>query len=654
MIQPPSAFGVSTRGSRRIVFAIVAALVLAGCSPSATTGSTGSTTPPVSTSIPTTASFVPTTGSAQNSTLPAAVVLDPPAAYQTELGNLGKDGIRSKDSALALFAMTYGPLPGVSAPPTPGGILSGTPAIAAVRAHWSELTKAQQDAVEKYLAPRGQQWEIRPDGTVQEIQPTPQTRHSFRGAGPVALAAGPDLSAMVKAAEAQIKSKLGIEPPPIRMTIFDPDANKDGSVPLASTDCQYLANALAWCTFAFSDRIRGMDQLSLQGTVVHEVFHAFQAALGKTATANAGVPAWVSEGTAEWVESDLVGDPVNTGWWKIYLTTPRRDLFRRTYDAMGFWAHLKQQGTDPWTLFPRLFSQATASSGSYYAVTGADAMLDTWGSSFAREPARGGAWDVTGNAIPDGVRGPAEPVTVDNLHPDGPPMANDGLGVSLWQITAGTDILAFTVRSGHVRVSDGAAIDTVAPGEYCVRSGGCTCPQGSVGTPPPPIGQQILVALSGPTAAAVAGESLDSYCKKKQKPTPTPTPAAPKMPTGNYDATLAYKHAVGPDGTVYEQMVYAAMQENKLSLPVSIKGSTLSWQWSTLLAFKAPLSGRTGDWHGGAIGIWVNCPAVYNVTLKGKAGGTLTGELHIAAASGASASCYFTDSWWTITLTPHK
>lgn len=520
MARLPSSDSVK-RASRLAVQAVVVTLVFVGCSPSPATWSASSSVDGASSG-----SFTTDSSFARGSAISAPVSLDPPPAYVAELSNLNKDGTRSKDSALKLFAMTYGSLPGVSADRMSHGFVEGTAAISAVRAHWEELTQQQRDAVDKLMAPTGAMWEVRPDGSSSQIQPdAPKTRHSLRSPALPGLTDPPELVAMVRSAEALIRPKLGIAPPIIRVGYGTPNSIAGGGPSLADSDAQFFNGVgLAWCTIRIGDDIASRGQVSLFGTMVHEVFHCFQAALSKTHAVRKRIPAWVDEGTAEWVESDLVGDPINTGWWTIYLRTPQRNLYERTYDAIGFWAHLKQAGTDPWLLFPALFSAAGATSDSLYETSGASSTLSIWASSVAQDSARGPAWRLAGNALPGGVGSPVNAVTVDPEHPTAT-ISNQGLSTSLTRVASRTEIISFGRATGSVRINDGLS-DRAAPGEFCASPSGCECPEaGSESVAPPFIAGNILVALSGDASIYVVGQSLQDFCKKfPATPTPPPTP----------------------------------------------------------------------------------------------------------------------------------
>ena len=72
---------------------------------------------------------------------------DQPTAWETVLGEIGVDGSVSKDTALRMFALAFGDMPGVELPSAPRGpIRSGTLALRMIVSHWDELTEDQRTA----------------------------------------------------------------------------------------------------------------------------------------------------------------------------------------------------------------------------------------------------------------------------------------------------------------------------------------------------------------------------------------------------------------------------------------------------------------------------------------------------------------------------
>jgi hypothetical protein len=80
--------------------------------------------------------------------------------------------------------------------------------------------------------------------------------------------------------------------------------------------------------------------------------------------------------------------------------SPRVPLFKRTYDAIGFFAHLASSGISPWSRFPAMFA-ATSNTAAYNVSVSLSAeFLDSEASSFFRDPGLGPEWDTRGRDSP--------------------------------------------------------------------------------------------------------------------------------------------------------------------------------------------------------------------------------------------------------------
>lgn len=292
-----------------------------------------------------------------------------------------------------------------------------------------------------------------------------------------------------------------------------------------------LRNALAYaqlsqsgdsCQVHLNPSLRRLDARSQRVALVHEIFHCFQ--FGVTSHE---IPDWILEGQAEWAGEDIVGPTFEVqNWWYDYLQNPGIPLFARTYDAIGFYAHLAERGINPWRVFDDML-RSTNNDGAFTAALAhggpgaTDAFLDTWASGYFRDKARGPAWDTTGVAIPPPGSFDAIPskIKVSNgQKSDANPARpfTNGIAVLFGQ----ADIVQADT-TGHVRLSDDHYLDQVMPAhvDFCVRSGGCECPQGSTYQGPSltPMATPAEVALTGGTEGAKAsftGVSLDAFCKK--------------------------------------------------------------------------------------------------------------------------------------------
>lgn len=154
-----------------------------------------------------------------------------------------------------------------------------------------------------------------------------------------------------------------------------------------------------------------------RATMAHEVFHCLEGQLGGTIARYSTHGAWLIEGAAAWVESDLIADDSGAqSYWCAYLASPETPLFDRSgashnycadrdaYSAIGFFGHLAASGISPWHVFAAMFSAAGDTAA--YQASGAISrtFLDTEASAFFDDPSLGSGWSVgnQGSAIADG------------------------------------------------------------------------------------------------------------------------------------------------------------------------------------------------------------------------------------------------------------
>jgi hypothetical protein len=221
-------------------------------------------------------------------------------------------------------------------------------------------------------------------------------------------------------------------------------------------------------------------------------------------------PQWLLDGSAEYAASDLTKS--TSTWWPVYLTTPTRNLFQRTYDALGFYAHLREAGTDPYSVMPAMWLAPNNEAAYGASRASSDRFLDSWASSLFRERSRGEDWDATGPAI---TRHRATPVdiTVATDDPDGQPVEIPAYSNGVYNLHVAADLLEVEA-GGHVRISDGKVDDLVlGQGQYCTRPGGCACPgEDDTQSAPTPLKHDSVLAVTGGTfgaSAVLTGVSID-------------------------------------------------------------------------------------------------------------------------------------------------
>ena len=196
-----------------------------------------------------------------------------------------------------------------------------------------------------------------------------------------------------------------------------------------------------------------VDSSQVNVTLMHEMFHCFQATDYSTLTAFYDAPRWLIEGSAEWVGETLAPSQPDV-LWQNYLLDIGKSLFNRTYDAIGFYAHMEETGIDPWHLFDRMF-RAPTSAAAYAIATDREFKL-TWASSLLRHPDFGDGWDLTGPAIPDIAFNPTVHVLGLNQSLKGTvaAYANDIVGVN-----TAANTLEFVVSTPYSRLHDSTSHD---------------------------------------------------------------------------------------------------------------------------------------------------------------------------------------------------
>lgn len=452
---------------------------------------------------------------APSSTLAPSDGWTPETAWERALAAVDADGSFSKDAALALFATAYGPLPGIDVGQDLTGIFSRTIAIRAVERHRDDLSEEQRQAIDAYLEPPADAVRI----TIPPVEESGASRLATAGGIEIMLAIrtdpSPAAATLANAAIEQavrevgamsrsvIASNLGrdflgahdfyVVPRPADVQPID------GMYPNGGTTGVYAGGVFAGCRTVIYAEATNQSAVQLAALIAHETFHCFQADGYRLIEPHKAAPAWVIEGQATWVGLEVGGPSPNYDrFWKKYLTGPRTDLRTRAYDAVGFYAHLAETGTSPWSVFEAQWAAGT-DHFAIFEATGAtnDAFLDSWASGVTRDAGRGAAWDTSGEAI-----------TTDRYVPPVHAVA-DGTSVDLSAAFFTNDVRSLSVDAdllqleveGHLRLSDGSA-DLVLHESalFCIAGRDCTkvCPGGD---PPPPtdatIGSEVLIATSG-------------------------------------------------------------------------------------------------------------------------------------------------------------
>jgi hypothetical protein len=322
-----------------------------------------------------------------------------PTAWQTLADRIGPHGEVSKQLALDMFATVIGPIPDGNKVSGQLGTRSGTAALWNVLRHWKQLTAAQRASVLSVT-----------DGPVSQAPPTSTN------------AVAPSLQAFTE----QVQSEL--DELDSRYVVF-PVSTRYGTPTegaVASTWAQFhgkkvVAGEADECVIGYSTEMFQLFELAggnpaalaeLKLNVAHELMHCHQIGLERLhIERRVGAPDWIKEGSAEWV-AYLYAYPSSEApavVWSEFFNNPSNDLFRRTYDAVGFWAYLDH----PWEVLAdamdrRWSKQAMEgiSSDVLAAVRNSQGLYQ-WAMKVVRKPGLGPSWDMAAPGL--GNQRPAEP-----------------------------------------------------------------------------------------------------------------------------------------------------------------------------------------------------------------------------------------------------
>jgi len=272
---------------------------------------------------------------------------------------------------------------------------------------------------------------------------------------------------------------------------------------------------------------RSGSEGQIAGVAAHEVFHVFEARMSPDKAVSEGHQAWLQEGAAGWVESELApGDPIARRAWTEYLESPRTELFKRDYDGVGFFGHMVSSHIDPWGKFKAMFDEA--SSPAAYAAAGVDkSFLDDEASAFFHEPSLGSEWAQKGRNVPSKLGFKPTQVNVGSkaVKPIVVNPYTDGAYVlSISGLPIATPVLEVTVVKGNVRVrsTSGGHVDEVDPGQVllCSDPKGCSCPtrpnhyldfeRGNLAITGGPTGGEVKLVKRKPCEVLLPGASCET------------------------------------------------------------------------------------------------------------------------------------------------
>lgn len=252
----------------------------------------------------------------------------------------------------------------------------------------------------------------------------------------------------------------------------------------------------------------------------HEIYHCFQNEIIGVRE----LPEWFIEGSAMWAGEEYAGGTkISSPMWKDYLSN-QKSLFSRGYDAIGFYAHLKNSGVNVWKLLDSSLKTASNDSDALFnqfVKAAGDSFLTNWASGLTRKSEAGPDWDATGPGITSDKRSPNSIA----LSPSSPLSQEVSRGLqSLYEIQVPDGkIINFNVKGyGALRWTGGSSdilkFSQVFNKRYCVGET-CRCENGSapagVETAP---SNQVLLAVTGTARSTLVDVTVEDNPCEKNKP----------------------------------------------------------------------------------------------------------------------------------------
>jgi hypothetical protein len=402
---------------------LMVAAVLASCSarhPSATAATT-------------------TTTLASQPAVPAAGT-----AWANLFGAVGKDGSISRAVALQAFGLAVAPLPGETVPNPAGPPLAdGSVAVQWAVGAWTALSTPQRAAMQAVLAPRGE--------------------------------AAVTLTTLAQRARTEVAAAMGRDTlQDIEVLVNPSQMEKAGSLAYTALfDSSWaFAGAPVHCVIHVNPVLLRASPPEISSVIDHQVFHCFEADDFATVAAYARAPAWLLDGASEWAGDEL--DPIRDPWYLPYLTGIWTPLFQRTYDAVGFFAHMAETGTSPWAHLDVMLRAGTSPAAYLLGVN--RQFQDSWASSLVRQPF-GSAWVTSGPGIPELSYHPPIAVLRNGSVVSGyvAPYTN-----ALAAVDVAADVVDVSVSgsNGRLHAPDGSEHDgrDLNHAEFCVTSACSVCP----------------------------------------------------------------------------------------------------------------------------------------------------------------------------------
>lgn len=466
------------------------------------------------------------------------------------------NGQMSFATALAVFDRAVADLPGVAARPGEvGAVEDATGAIAVISANRQRLTPAQSGVFELMTTPAPDAVIIPADGS-PAVPPATSALgdapdQEFPGQSSCKPASTDELILAQQYLELARDALRGMGFPlsrAVRLCFLEVGVTSGGqpvAMYVTGDDLPPSQPLSPTCDMFVTRTGRAVTGAEKQKLFAHEYAHCLQHQYVDTIDQFGGWPEWVVEGSAEWLGAMAVqasGLGVEDVLWDGWQDHPQIDLFRRAYDAVGFWAMVHQATGQGQQRVRDVWAVAKGGSGPAFAraVAGVPEVFnDRWGAGGLRTPTYGPEWDYEGPGI-DPFEAPE--VTVAG---GGPPkvLAVSARGAYAADLKIRADVVAVTVGTGArglIRTFD-ATTAKLKTGAWCGRQGGCVC-RTRAKLALPRLGALSAIgfnAKAGPAAVTLTGLRLADYCRN-----PRPRPAK-KGPGGGAAKCLVPPAAPG-------------------------------------------------------------------------------------------------------------
>ena len=462
------------------------------------------------------------------------------SAQEQVLAQINDEGYLPKDAALQLFALQYGPLPGVTTPKgPPGENADGNLAITNVFRVWSELTAAQQAKVIEYL-------ELPADFTPARLGAASISPSTTAAGGPGRSRRADTDVAPYRASADAVLPYLANHFGPLGVPL---DVQSSTLRVVASDGSPALADAIV---LDGQCRVRVFPRTFAPPsgpsiTLAHEIFHCYQQVWNGGVLASSR--AWVEEGTAEWVGMTInaeAGGPEDNairGNFSVWYRFPDRPLFRRAYDAVAFFTLAQQKGVD---VMSRMRAVVTARSNrASFDALGAplgESFSSDWATTERSEPSWGARWALRGPGVPTVNR--TLPVRYEPVRNGATKtISSPAFASAQGTVSLQADITRFESAlpsAGYMHTStQERSLASLRDEAWCTASdvSRCRCPEGTVqaGREFPAItpGDSVIVVSAATEASSVSvrGTSLEDECGVP-RPCPVGTWKMNTLPTG--------------------------------------------------------------------------------------------------------------------------